>query len=202
MNILIVDDHPIVLNGTKALLETNEQWHVWTMTDSREVLPFLAEQTIELCLLDVQMPYVNGVHLAQEIKLFNSSIPIILYTGYDVTDYYSLILKQQIDGVLSKTATNEQLVHTIAAARRGELLLPKNFLTFLQKQADLPKTLEPRELQLLQHIAQGYTNKAIAQQLQLSQRTVENYLSKIFSKLHVESRAQAVSKAKDLKLID
>ena len=202
MNILIVDDHPIVLNGTKALLESNNQWHVYTASDSRDVLPLLASEQIDVCLLDVQMPHVNGVQLAHQIKTDYSHIAVLLYTGYDVSDYYPLIFQQQIDGVLSKTAIPEQLIATVAAAARGELLLPKNFISFLQKQQDGVEMLEPRELQLLELIAQGATNKAIAQQLELSQRTVENYLTKIFAKLQVESRAQAVSKAKDYHYID
>lgn len=201
MNLLVVDDHPIVLNGTKMLLETQQQWRVFVTSDSREADAMIKKESINVCLLDVQMPHVNGVDLAKKLKLAYPELAIILYTGYEVTDYYPLILQKIIDGVLSKTATNEQLLHTIAAVARGEYLLQRNFLDFLQKQTENSAQLEPRELQLLQLVADGYTNKAIAQELELSQRTIENYLTKIFAKLQVESRAQAVSKAKDLKLL-
>ena len=87
------------------------------------------------------------------------------------------------------------------AAMHGDIVLPKEALSYLQ-QTKADALLEPRELQVLQFVAQGWTNKAIAQHLTLSQRTIEHYLSKIFSKLQVESRAQAVSRAKDLQLID
>ncbi len=112
-----------------------------------------------------------------------------------------------MDGLLSKLATKEQVIQTIQAALRGEILLSADFLDFVQRRSHQPNRrqevlLSDKEQEILQLVAQGYTNKAIASALGVTQRTVENYLSKLFVRLHVESRAEAVIVAKEKAWID
>lgn len=206
MKLLIVDDHPVVLNGTKALLETVQQWQIETEVNSENVLTRLHQETFDLCMLDINMEPISGVTLAEQITIAYPHIRIILYTGYELTDYYHLLLTKKVHGLLSKTATIDQVIQTVGATLRGEYLLPEDFIDYvvltnkqLSEQTEQP--LSGKELQILQFVAKGYTNKAIAIELQLSQRTIENHLTKIFSRLQVESRAEAVMKAKDTGLL-
>ncbi len=203
MNILIIDDHPVVLDGTKTLLQDLANVHIETEQDSAAVLSRMDTDTFQLFLIDINMKPINGIQLSEMIKKKQPDALIILYTGYELSDYYELLIEKKIDGLLSKLATKEQVIQTIQAAIRGEILLAADFLDFVQQRTNLPNVqqevlLSDKEQEILQLVAQGCTNKAIASAIGgVTQRTVENYLSKLFVKLNVESRAEAVIVAKE-----
>ena len=202
MNILIIDDHPVVLDGTKTLLQDLANVHIETEQDSAAVLSRMDTDTFQLFLIDINMKPINGIQLSEMIKKKQADALIILYTGYELSDYYELLIEKKIDGLLSKLATKEQVIQTIQAAIRGEILLAADFLDFVQQRTNLPNVqqevlLSDKEQEILQLVAQGCTNKAIASAIGVTQRTVENYLSKLFVKLNVESRAEAVIVAKE-----
>lgn len=207
MNILIIDDHPVVLDGTKTLLQDLVNVQIETEQDSAAVLLRMDTEAFQLFLIDINMKPINGIQLAEMIKKKQPEALIILYTGYELADYYELLIEKKIDGLLSKLATKEQVIQTIQAALRGEILLAADFLDFVQQRSNLPNTqqevlLSHKEQEILQLVAQGCTNKAIASAIGVTQRTVENYLSKLFVKLNVESRAEAVIVAKEKAWID
>ncbi|KOY83500.1 response regulator transcription factor [Lysinibacillus macroides] len=207
MNILIIDDHPVVLDGTKTLLQDLTNVHIETEQDSAAVLTRMESETFQLFLIDINMKPINGIQLSEIIKKKQPEALIILYTGYELSDYYELLIEKKIDGLLSKLATKEQVIQTIQAAFRGEILLAADFLDFIQQRTNLPNVqqeilLSDKEQEILQLVAQGCTNKAIASAIGVTQRTVENYLSKLFVKLNVESRAEAVIVAKEKAWID
>ncbi|MGE7691372.1 response regulator [Lysinibacillus sp. NPDC097214] len=202
INILIIDDHPVVLDGTKTLLQDLTNVHIDTEQDSVAVLSRMDAQSFQLFLIDINMKPINGIQLAEMIKKKQPEALILLYTGYEVSDYYELLIEKKIDGLLSKLATKQQVIQTIEAALRGEILLSADFLDFVQQRTNLPNLqqdvlLSDKEQEILQLVAQGCTNKAIASAIGVTQRTVENYLSKLFVKLNVESRAEAVIVAKE-----
>ncbi|MCM0626734.1 response regulator transcription factor [Lysinibacillus sp. OL1_EC] len=202
MNILIIDDHPVVLDGTKTLLQDLANVQIETEQDSAAVLSRMDTDTFQLFLIDINMKPINGIQLSEMIKKKQADALIILYTGYELSDYYELLIEKKIDGLLSKLATKEQVIQTIQAAIRGEILLAADFLDFVQQRSNLPNVqqevlLSDKEQEILQLVAQGCTNKAIASAIGVTQRTVENYLSKLFVKLNVESRAEAVIVAKE-----
>ncbi|MBX8945568.1 MULTISPECIES: response regulator transcription factor [Lysinibacillus] len=202
MNILIIDDHPVVLDGTKTLLQDLANVQIETEQDSAAVLSRMDTDTFQLFLIDINMKPINGIQLSEMIKKKQADALIILYTGYELSDYYELLIEKKIDGLLSKLATKEQVIQTIQAAIRGEILLAADFLDFVQQRTNLPNVqqevlLSDKEQEILQLVAQGCTNKAIASAIGVTQRTVENYLSKLFVKLNVESRAEAVIVAKE-----
>ncbi|MEA0553294.1 response regulator transcription factor [Lysinibacillus irui] len=207
MNILIIDDHPVVLDGTKTLLQDLANVKIETEQDSAAVLPRMDTEAFQLFLIDINMKPINGIQLSEMIKKKQPEALIILYTGYELSDYYELLIEKKIDGLLSKLATKEQVIQTIQAALRGEILLAADFLDFVQQRTNLPNVqqevlLSDKEQEILQLVAQGCTNKAIASAIGVTQRTVENYLSKLFVKLNVESRAEAVIVAKEKAWID
>lgn len=203
MRILVVDDHPVLLDGTKMLLESVEGWHVATLADVTTILQKIELLAPDLLLLDINLGEMSGITIAEQVKQTHHT-PIVLYSGYNIEDYYDLLLHGKIDGLLSKTAERDVVIQTIQATLRGDVYVPRSFLQYAQqKNIAQPAhySFTERELYILQAVSNGDTNKAIAAQLQLSQRSVENDLTKIFSKLGVDSRAQAVSKAKDMQLI-
>ncbi|MFJ7734006.1 response regulator [Lysinibacillus sp. NPDC097231] len=207
IDILIVDDHPVVLDGTKTLLQDLTDVRIDTEQDSAAVLSRMDAQSFRLFLIDINMKPINGIQLSEMIKKKQPEALILLYTGYELSDYYELLVEKKIDGLLSKLATKEQVIQTIQAALRGEILLSADFLDFVQQRSNLPNVqkdilLSDKEQEILQLVAQGCTNKAIASAIGVTQRTVENYLSKLFVKLNVESRAEAVIVAKEKAWID
>ncbi|MFJ7666471.1 response regulator [Lysinibacillus sp. NPDC097195] len=207
INILIVDDHPVVLDGTKTLLQDLDNVYIETEQESANVLSKMETQTFQLYLIDINMKPLNGIQLAEKIKQTQPEALIILYTGYELSDYYKLLVEKKVDGLLSKLATKEQVIQTIQATLRGEILLSADFLDFVQQHSNRTNAqqevlLSRKEQEILQLVAQGCTNKAIASAIGVTQRTVENYLSKLFVRLHVESRAEAVIVAKEKAWID
>ncbi|MGE7093619.1 response regulator transcription factor [Lysinibacillus sp. NPDC048646] len=207
IKILIVDDHPVVLDGTKTLLQDLVNVQIETEQDSAAVHSRMDMQTFQLFLIDINMKPLNGIQLSEMIKKKQPEAIILLYTGYELSDYYELLVEKKVDGLLSKLATKEQVIQTIQAALRGEILLSIDFLDFVQRRSHHQNKqqevlLSDKEQEILQLVAQGCTNKAIASALGVTQRTVENYLSKLFVRLHVESRAEAVIVAKEKAWID
>ncbi|MGE7951209.1 response regulator [Lysinibacillus xylanilyticus] len=202
IDILIVDDHPVVLDGTKTLLQDLTNVRIDTEQDSASVLSRMDAQDFQLFLIDINMKPLNGIQLSEMIKKKQPEALILLYTGYELSDYYELLIERKVDGLLSKLATKEQVIQTIQAALRGEILLAADFLDFVHQRSNRSNAqqdvlLSDKEQEILQLVAQGCTNKAIASAIGVTQRTVENYLSKLFVKLNVESRAEAVIVAKE-----
>jgi len=203
---LIVDDHPIVLEGTKNLFQENEDIIVDTESDATHVIQRIKNKPYDIYLIDINMPLENGINLARNIKAIQSNASIILYTGDEITDYYPLILERKIEGILAKTASKEQILRTVRAIVNGEIVLPQNFLDFLDNKfrlqdAKLDIHLNEKEKKILRLIAEGHTNKAIAIELNIPQRTTERYLTQLFSLLNVDSRTDAVNLAERMNLL-
>lgn len=208
INILIVDDHPIVLEGTKNLFNDIEDIVVETNNDIHLINQMLQEKQnpYDVYLIDINMPEQNGVVLSANIRALQPSAYIILYTGDNIEDYFSLVLEKKVHGLLSKTATKEQIIRTIRATVAGELLLPSKFIDYIEEfynTSNKQETfiLNDREKQILEFVSKGYTNSAIAIELEVTQRTVERNLSQIFNLLNVASRTEAVVAAKEKNLI-
>lgn len=203
IEILIVDDHPIVLEGSKMLFLDIDDIKVDTERDTTTALKKIKTNNYDVYLIDVHMPVINGIKLARDIKNIQKNAVIILYTGDDIIDYYPLVLERKIEGVISKTAPKDQVIRTIRSAARHEILLNESFLDFLETY-NKPKNiieLNEKEKFILNLISEGFTNNAIAEKLNVTQRTVERYLTQLFTLLNVQSRNQAVDFAKEHHLL-
>ena len=206
ITMLIVDDHPIDLEGTKNLFKEDDDIVVDTESDATCVLQRIKVMPYHIYLIDINMPLENGITLARNIKAIQSNASIILYTGDDITDYYSLILERKIEGILAKTASKDQILRTVRAIGNGEIVLPINFLDFLDNRfklqdAKLDIHLNEKEKKILRLIAEGHTNRAIAIELNIPQRTTERYLTQLFTLLNVDSRTEAVDLAERMNLL-
>lgn len=205
--LLIVDDHPVVLDGTKTLLQGIDHLHIEAEPNPTAVAQRMIDTSYDLYLLDVNMKPINGIQLADHIKKQQPDAIVLFYTGNDVCDYYELLFEKKIDGILSKTAKKVQVIQTIEAALREELLIPVDFLDYVHRKCqhkiqNNQLSINSTEKVILQYVAQGLTNKAIAIELKLTQRTIENYLSKLFVRFNVESRTEAVLFAREKAWID
>jgi len=201
-----LDDHLVVLEGTKTLFTDVKEIEIETANTYQEIIPKIKERFYDLYLLDINLPGNNGVEIAEEIRKLDPESRIIVYTGYDIKDYYHLLLNYNIDGIVHKTASKEQLLRVIFSALNDEITVPNDFISFMKRYMDQNNessvgNINEKELQILKFISQGYTNKAIACELEVTQRTIEKYISKIFTKLDADSRVEAVMKAQELKIL-
>lgn len=213
INILIVDDHPAIGEGTRAMIEQEEDMRAKVVTNSEEVIDIVKNEHYHVYLIDLYMPKISGIELSKMILQINPDATILIFTGFDIDSHFNKLIEVGISGFLNKTATQEQLVTAIRCALRDEVVIPMQLLKQLKKIEEKPNNgeslkddfdikLTDREQQILDGISKGLTNKLIAEELIMSQRTVEYHLTKLFTKLEVSSRAEAVIKATKLGLIN
>lgn len=199
IRLLIVDDHPIVLEGTRVLLQNEADISISTQIDPEQVLSQiqLDNKAFNIYLLDVNMSPIDGLTLSKKIRKHQPQAAIILYTGDDISNYYPFILTKQINGILSKTASQKELIQMIREVMNGNLLISNSFIEFVNHQLDHVQTktsLSKKEQELLYYLEQGYTNKQISETLFVTQRTVERYLQQLYSHLQVSNREEAINK--------
>lgn len=206
IHVLVVDDHPTVGAGTKFTIEQVADMKADIILDSEAVIETIRTQHYDVYLIDLFMPKLNGVELTKTILKINPEAVVLIYTGYDIVTHYNYIMDAGASGFLSKTARSEQLITAIRCAVRGEVVVPLYLLKQLRRMKTGGSThegrkglgevsLTKREQQILQYVGDGEKNITIAQSLNLSQRTIELNLTKIFTKLNVSSRTEAYKKA-------
>lgn len=212
INVLIVDDHPAVGEGTRAIIEQETDMKAKFITNIDQVLDVIKEEKYEIYLVDLYMPKVNGIELTKMILQVEPDAIILIYTGFDIVSHYNILIEAGVGGFISKTASPEQLINAIRCALREETVIPLQLLKQLRRVDAGPSTsegqqnlgditLSSKEQQILDGISRGLTNKAIAIDLSMSQRTIEHNLTKIFSKLKVSSRTEALMKAREFGLM-
>ncbi|MEK3983997.1 DNA-binding response regulator [Paenibacillus sp. VTT E-133280] len=210
IQILLVDDHPSVMEGTRMILEQEGDMKVTLANSANEVLEMVSSHSFDVMLFDLHIADVNGIDLAKQVLIMNADATILIYTGYEFTNKFNLMIESGIFGFISKTTNREQLITAVRCALRGEVILPRTLVKQLRKVP--PKGLEindeqatsmisKREHEMLTEIAKGKSNKEIAEIVLMSQRSLEYSLTNLFQKLNVKSRIEAAIKAKRLGIL-
>ncbi|OMD35298.1 response regulator transcription factor [Paenibacillus odorifer] len=210
IQILLVDDHPSVMEGTRMILEQEGDMKVTLAISAHEVLEMVSSHSFDVMLFDLHIADVNGIDLAKQVLTMNADAIILIYTGYELTNKFNLMIESGIFGFISKTTNREQLITAVRCALRGEVILPRTLVKQLRKVP--PKGLEindeqavskisKREHEMLTEIAKGKSNKEIAEIVLMSQRSLEYSLTNLFQKLNVKSRIEAAIKAKRLGIL-
>lgn len=211
INILLVDDHPAVIEGTKLLMEQEEDMRVYSALSVRQALEMTQKQKFDVMLFDLNMPEMSGIELAKKVLAKSPEATILIYTGNDFQNHFNLMVETEISGFLSKTANKEQLVTAVRCALRGEVIIPLGLMKQLRRTTASINTnahtsettaISDKEREILREIAQGNSNKAIAETLHMSQRSLEYGLTNLFHKLNVKSRFEAAMKAKQMGYLD
>jgi NarL family two-component system response regulator YdfI len=201
IRILIVDDHEVVREGLRAILQTDPEVElVGEAADGGEAVRLAAELKPDIVLMDLSMPEVGGIEAIEQIKALALPLEIVILTTYADDELIVRGLRAGARGYLLKDAGRKALFESIRAAHRGELLLPSSVaervMTHLEKpQAPQYQQLSARELEVLTLMSDGAANKQIAGRLEIAERTVKAHISSIFMKLEVGSRAEAVAVA-------
>jgi two-component system competent response regulator ComA len=208
IQILLVDDHPSVMEGTKMLLEQEEDMKVSLAQSGEKALAMVAAQPFDVMLIDLHMPEINGIDLSKQVISTKPDATILLYTGFEFNNHFNLMIEAGISGFVLKTANREQLVSAVRCALRGEVTLPISLVKQLRKARLQPsdnkkndaetQSITDKEYEILKEIAKGKSNKEIADSVFMSQRSLEYCLTNLFQKLQVKSRIEAAIKAKEM----
>lgn len=192
MKLLIVDDDPLVCQSLKLLLGKEKDLEVIHIaTNGQEAIERCLEEQPDAILMDIQMPIMNGIESTKKIKKQWPSILIMMLTTFQDEKNIRLALKAGAEGYLLKSASIESMAQQIRALKAGSTILDPNVLkTIIEPDKTDLTGLTERETDIVELIAQGLSNKEIAEQLFLSVGTVRNMLSIILDKLEIRDRTQ------------
>lgn len=192
VRLLIVDDHPIVRLGMNALLSTQSDFEVVGSAESGEAaLRLLQVHAVDVILLDLRMPGVSG---SETLKLIKQSAPVartIVVSSFEYDEEIYAAVKFGARGFVHKEAASEEILRAIRAVARGEQAFPMHIQQRLASD-QMTARLSSREVEILQLVATGLTNKEVAKALNISQFTVRNHLNHITQKLDATDRTEAI----------
>ncbi len=199
IEVMIVDDFALIRAGLKNLLELDGSMKVISEAqDCTDCLKKLNEKLPDILLLDINMPNKNGLEVLQEIRSNEIPIKVMMLTIHNEIDYLLRAIEIGADGYASKNIKFEELKEAIDLIVQGESFIQKELLPLLNskiekknKELDKIKSLTKRELEVLNSIASGNSNREIATTLKISERTVKNHIFNIFKKIEVSDRTQA-----------
>ena len=199
--LLIADDHPAFREGLSRLLEEEEDLEcVGISADGEEAVRMVEELHPDVAIIDVSMPTLDGIKATEKIKAACPNTAVLMISAFDYQSYVLASLKAGASGYMSKDRPLQELISAIRLVRGGDSILDlKATDTIVQCLIDSEHggkigsdELQSRELDVIKLTAKGMSNKDIADELFISERTVQTHLINIFRKLGVNSRTQAV----------
>lgn len=205
IRVLLADDHAVVRKGIREFLEDDSEIRVVAeASDGGEAVRLVAEHHPDVAVLDIQMPRVTGIEATRQIKAAHPDVRVLILTAYEDAPYVFALLRAGADGYVLKNTDPDELVRSVKATAAGGKVLDPAVAAKVVAQmtsgrpASATAQVEPlseREQDVLRLAGRGLTNKAIGQELSISDRTVQGHLANIYSKLGVASRTEAVTRA-------
>jgi len=203
IRILLAEDHVVVREGTKRLLESQPDFEiVGEANDGEEAIALTAKLHPELVIMDISMPKVSGIEATKQIKALYPNTAVLVLTGYDYDEYVFALIEAGAAGYLLKDTSGDDLVNAVRQVKCGEPVLHPRIMRKilnrlrapLEETAHIPAAdvLTDREMEVLKLAAKGMSNAEIADALYLSIRTVQAHLRAVFNKLGVGSRSEAI----------
>lgn len=195
IQVLVADDHVTVREGLAAMIGRQpDMIIVGEAENGREAVDQWNQHRPDVTLLDLRMPFLDGIGAIEQIRLKDSSARIIVLTTFDTDGDISKAIKAGAKGYLLKDAQREELLDSIRRVYAGETYIPPVLVAKLAA-AMSNQALTPRELDVLKLLAQGKSNKEIGTSLYVSETTVKSHLRSIFTKINVLSRTEAITEA-------
>jgi DNA-binding NarL/FixJ family response regulator len=199
IRVLVVDDHPVVRHGLIAIMGYEPDIEVvGDAADGEEAVRLILERRPDVVLLDLRLPKLDGVEVMRQVRAQAPQVRFLVLTTYDTDEYIGPALAAGAQGYLLKDALPDELARGVRAVMRGAAALePEVAARLLERMAEGERgdELSERELEVLRLLVAGASNKSIAAQLNLSENTIKTHISRIFAKLGVQSRAEAVAVA-------
>jgi DNA-binding NarL/FixJ family response regulator len=197
VRVILADDHALVLEGLRGLIDQNDDLEVVaTAQNGDELLLLLDQHQTDVVVLDLQMPY-HGLMALAEIRRREIPVHVLVLTAFGDGDSIQSAIELQAEGFALKTESPMQTVEAIRQVAQGRLVFPRAAQRWLatqrQPQPEPTNTLSTRENEILSHVARGLTNPEIAAALTVSENTVRFHLKNIYEKLHVTNRTEAAA---------
>lgn len=211
IQILLVDDHPLLVEGTKLIIETEQDMKVHIETSSIQAFETVKATSFDVMLFDLQMPEWDGFELTKKVLDIDPKAKILIYSGFEFFPHLELFMESGAIGFIPKTATKDQLIRAIRCALDKDIVMPFSLLKEIyNRSSPLAKSekskemiqLNDKEKVILKELLKGKKNKEIAQTLFIGQRSLEYSLTSLFQKLGVQTRIEAVVKAREFGLVD
>ena len=197
INVLLVDDHAIVRDGLKRIIDGSFGMKVLDEAgDGIEALEKLNNNRFDLVLLDISLPGRNGLEILKEIKSFYPKLPVLILTMYSEEQYATRLLKAGASGFLTKESASDQLINAIEIISKGRKFITHKVAELLADEFNTDPNKEPhqllsdREYQVLCMISSGLTVKEIAHELILSDKTISTYRSRILHKMKLKNNSE------------
>ena len=210
IRVVLGDDHTLVRQGLRRTLEqTGDIEPVGEAATGTEIIRVVKETEPDIAVLDIRMPEMDGIQAAREISAHHPETGVVMLTAFD--DRHSVVeaVRAGARGYVLKTRDAAQLVDTIRLVADGNLVIDPDVVVALSDELVTAKqeeraadTLTDRELQILQLVAFGYTNRDVGQRLFISPDTVKTHLEHIYQKLGATDRTAAVAEAMRRRLIE
>ena len=199
VNIMIADDHSMVREGIKQLLELDGDIVVTSeASNGKQCIELLDENRTDVLLLDINMPLMNGLQVLQYIRENRLKIRVLILTIHNEVEYLMRAVELGVDGYVLKDSDSSVLKKAIFCVNRGEAFIQPELTPILKmkleeknNQTNEDNALTKREIEVLKLLAEGLFNKEIAYMLAISEKTVKNHVSNIFKKINVSDRTQA-----------
>lgn len=209
IKVMIVDDHTVLRDGIRSILDVEEDLQLVGEAESGEgLLEKLAKIVPDVIVLDINLQNKNGIELIPLIKERHPACKILILTMFDHDEYFKSALREGADGYLLKDASSMEVIDAIRKIHKGNSIIhPKmasKLISYHRIQSDFTlqeNELTNREKEVLNQLVRGKSNKEIADHLSISDKTVKIHVNKIYKKLNVNSRSQAIIYAVKNKLV-
>lgn len=209
IRVVLADDHAVVRKGIRDFLEEESDVVVVAeAADGAQVKTLILEHKPDVAILDVRMPNATGIEVTRWIREQSLPVGVLILTAYDDDPFVVAAVQAGADGYVLKNAEAEQISAAVRTIYKGDSALSpaitRKMMSQLSSPAKPDEAIEPltdREREVLHLAASGLTNRGIGLKLSISDRTVQGHLASIYSKLNVNSRTEAVTKALQLKYI-
>jgi DNA-binding NarL/FixJ family response regulator len=198
IRVLLVDDHRLLRQGTRALLTEDPDIEVVAETDrGEEGIALASRVSPDIVLLDIRLHGLNGIEVARILRHDLPEIKVIILTAYPQEQYVRALFAIGVHGYLLKDASGAELISSLRRVMQGEQVLSPE-ISAQARGASLrtPDRLTDREIEVLTLVGQGHSNKHIAEVLGVNSRTVETHVSRLMAKLDARSRTEAINTAR------
>jgi len=208
IRVILADDHAVVRAGIRQFIEQAGDIRViGEASDGEMAVRMIEHMTPDVAVLDIQMPKATGIDVSREIRARRWPVGVLILTSYDDDPYISAVLKTGANGYVLKSASPDEIINAVRDVYQGKSVLDATILPKVLAQIAHPNSapffepLTDREIEVLSLVAKGLTNKVVGINLNISDRTVQGHIARIFEKLQSRSRTEAVLRAISLGLI-